>query len=331
MYHPLINLILSTVLVSVNFVDSAQLVVYDDIEHQKQEAISSEILNSKEVTFLEELNGQYLTKIGLPINDNIIAYKKLDMEEEFDLSGISGIVIDVKTKDILFSKEADKQLPVASITKLMTALVFLDTEPDLNNLYQIKTEDRRVGGRIYIYTGEKIKIKDLLYLSLTASANTATISLVNSTGLSQDEFISRMNRKAADLGLKNTFFYDPTGLDDFNVSTAREIAKLANVAFSNKIIGNAILNESYSFRTLNGRSVTAYSTNALLHSSSNRIKVLGGKTGHINVSGYCFVGKFNDIEGHDLISVVLGAENVNDRFTETMKMIKWVYKNYEWK
>jgi len=294
--------------------------------------VNVDILDHKEATFLEELEDQYLTKSKLPINHNVIAEKKLDMQDEFDLAGASGIVIDIKTKDILFNKEADKQLAIASITKLMTALVFLDTNPDLGAIYQIKRADRRDGGRIYVFTGELVKIKDLFYLSLTASANTATIALVSSTGLSQNEFIGKMNQKAQDFGLKNTFFYDPTGLDDFNVSTAREIAKLANIAFSNELIGDAILNDVYEFSTLNGRTVTSFSTNALLHSpTNNKIKTLGGKTGHIDLSGYCFVGKFKDRKGHDIISVVLGAQDVKGRFKQTMKMIEWVYGNYEWR
>ena len=329
MYYHLINLILSSVLVSTNFIDSAQFVVYDNLEPK---VVNSDVFNIKELTFIDELEDQYLKKVKLPVSYDSAMAKKLDTQVEFDLDGVSGIVIDIKTKDTLFNKGADKQLSIASITKLMTALVFLDTNTDLDDIYRVTKKDRREGGRIYIYTGERIKIKDLLYLSLTASANTATIALVSSTGLSQDEFIVRMNKKAEDLGFKNTFFYDPTGLDDFNVSTAREISKLANIAFYTELIGDAILNESYSFVTLDGRNVTAYSTNELLYSlTNNKIKILGGKTGHIDSSGYCFVAKFKDIKGHDIISVVLGAQDVNSRFSETIKMIEWVYGNYEWR
>lgn len=329
MYYPLINIILSSFLISTNFISPAQFLMYNNTEN-KESAVYINNINNNEMTFQEGLKEQYLAKAILPINN--ATAQRLDDQVKFDLGGVSGIVMDIKTKDILFTKDPDKQLPIASITKLMTALVFLDFEPNLEAIYTIERKDRREGGRIFVFMGDQVKIKDLLYLSLTASANTATIALVSSTGLSLDEFVNKMNEKAKELGLENTSFADPTGLDDLNVSTARELSKLANIAFSNELIGEAILNDVYTFNTLGGRLVEGYSTNALLYSSGNKkITVLGGKTGHIDVSGYCFVGKFKDKKGHDIISVVLGAEDVNGRFIETMKMINWIYATYEWR
>jgi len=330
-YYPLVNLILSSFLVSANFVNSAQFLIYESPRHLESSKVNIKNLDNPKLTFIDELKNQYLIKNKLSSN-NITTAQKLKIKKDFDLETVSGIVVDIKTKDILFNKEADKQVPIASITKLMTALVFLDAELDLDAIYTMRRQDRREGGRIYLYMGEQVKIKDLLYLSLTASANTGTIALVSSTGFSQDEFVARMNKKAQELGLKNTFFYDPTGLDDFNVSTAREIAKLASIAFSNKLISDAVLNDVYEFQTLAGRTVTSYSTNALLHSpTNNKIKILGGKTGHIDSAGYCFVAKFKDKQGHDIISVVLGAEDMSGRFSQTMNMIEWVYESYEWR
>jgi D-alanyl-D-alanine carboxypeptidase len=222
-------------------------------------------------------------------------------------------------------------VPIASITKLMTALVFLDYNPDWDTVYKMKKEDRREGGRIYLFTGDEVTVKDLFYLSLVASDNTAAIGLDNSTGLSEEEFVLKMNLKAVDLGLTRTSFVDPVGLSDGNNSCAVEVAELTKAALANEEIKKATLTKDYSFLTLGGRRKVVSSTDYLLEDLPyDGIKIMGGKTGATEAAGNCFVGKFTDGAGHEIISVVLGADNYKARFTETKSLIKWVYDNYEW-
>jgi D-alanyl-D-alanine carboxypeptidase len=172
----------------------------------------------------------------------------------------------------------------------------------------------------------------LFYLSLVGSANSATRALVSATGMTQKEFVAKMNKKVQSLGLKKTSFVDPVGLSDFNVSTAAEVTKIANEALKNKYIQEATLTKKYNFTTLAGRTNTAYNTDILLGIfSGDDIRIAGGKTGYTGMAGYCFVGKFINSEGNEVISAVLGGDTINSRFHETRNLINWTYNNFEWK
>ena len=271
----------------------------------------------------------------LPIAQSIkqkpVMPKKIDQTSEFDLLVNSGAAIDCKSRSMLFSKQVDQVWPIASITKLMTALVFLDYNPDWDEIYQIKPADIRNGGKVYLSIGARVKIKDLFYLSLVGSANTATIALIQATGLTQEEFVKQMNQKAEDLGLANTYFADPIGLSNNNISTAREIAKFAQVAFANENISQAGLTKKYEFNTLSGKRIIVNNTDALLDIFlQNGVRILGGKTGFIKTAGYCFVSKFVDEAGQEIITVVLGADSNKARFSQTKELVNWVYQNYQW-
>lgn len=266
---------------------------------------------------------------GLPRNLNLPVKKPA--VGNLEISAASSAVIDCKSDAVLFGKQKDQIWPIASITKLAAALVFLEHNPGWDAIYQIKAGDKQEGGRIYLFTGEKVKVKDLFYFSLVGSDNTAAMALVRSTGLSDEEFINKMNEKARALGLKNTHFDDPVGLSAGNVSTAKEIAALARVAFADNDISAASLTKAYEFETLEGRKKKINNTDGLLDIfPQNGIKILGGKTGYIEASGYCFVGKFADHSGNEIISVVLGADSYNARFNQTKEMVEWVYENYQW-
>jgi D-alanyl-D-alanine carboxypeptidase len=266
---------------------------------------------------------------GLPRNLNLPVKKPA--AGNLEISATSSAVIDCKSDAVLFGKQKDQIWPIASITKLITALVFLEHNPGWETIYQIKAEDKQEGGRIYLFTGEKVKVKDLFYFSLVGSDNTAAMALVRSTGLSDEEFINKMNEKARALGLKNTYFDDPVGLSAGNVSTAKETAALARAAFANEDVSGASLTKAYEFETLEGRKKKINNTDGLLDIfPQNGIKILGGKTGYIEASGYCFVGKFADHSGNEIISVVLGADSYNARFVQTKEMVEWVYENYQW-
>lgn len=244
----------------------------------------------------------------------------------------SAAVMDSQSGKIIFSKDANKQKSIASITKLATALVFLDNNPGWETEYEIKYSDRVNGGKIYLFNGEKVRIKDLFYLSLVGSANTATLALVNSTKLSKEEFVDAMNKKVKGLNLKNTNFVDPAGLSYLNRSTAHEVAKLAKAAFKNENISKAVLSDEYSFTTIGGRKKTVYNTDSLLKSFPiNDIMLLGGKTGYTDAAGYCFVGKFENENNQEIFAVILGGENDDYRFQKTKELVEWTYDNFVWK
>ena len=251
---------------------------------------------------------------------------------DYDLAVGSGVAIDCSTGAVLFQKNSDRPKPIASITKLMTALVFLEHNPGWDRVYQLRDEDRRGGSKEYLVPGEKIKVKDLFYLSLVASGNTETVALVNSTGLGLVNFVAKMNEKAAELGLAHTVFKDPVGLDKGNVSTALEVAKLAQTVFTLDDIRQASITKKHKFTTLAGNKITVDNTDKLLDefAASPQIKIVGGKTGYTDEAGGCLASKFTNQQGKQIISVVLGGADRSSRFSETKDLVEWTYENYSW-
>jgi D-alanyl-D-alanine carboxypeptidase len=265
--------------------------------------------------------------------ENIEATKpvKIANTEPFILTARYGVAIASESNEVLFEQAGNEQTSIASITKLATALVFLDLNPGWDKIYEIKTTDRVEGGKIYLFNGDKVRIKDLFYLSLVASDNSATQALVNSTGLSETEFVNRMNMKVKELGLINTDFVDPIGLNFNNISTAKEIALLAKTALDKKEISEATIVRNYELKTLSGKKKIIYNTDSLLKIfPQNGIKILGGKTGYNESAGYCFVGKFTDESGHEIIAAVLGGSDINSRFEQTKNIVHWTYNNFKW-
>ncbi|MEI7620333.1 MAG: serine hydrolase [Candidatus Falkowbacteria bacterium] len=274
-----------------------------------------------------------------PINPGAVIEKQATIHlpqkksgiQDIQVSAYSAAVFDVKDKLFIFEKNSNDRLRIASITKLMTALVFLDTNPNWDQIYEIKREDRRDGGKVYLYLGDKVTVKNLFYAMLVGSDNSAAIALVHSAGLSEEDFVVKMNEKAQSLGLLQTRFIDPVGLSNSNVSTAREVALLAQATLTRSEISQAVSTEKTEFTTVAGVSKTIESTDALLNNfPDGNIKILGGKTGYTDLAGYCFVAKFVDSQQHEIISVVLNTPSENDRFKQTAKLVRWVYDSFEW-
>lgn len=268
---------------------------------------------------------------GILMDDSIKIVKRNLDAPEINLPAEKAVVLAGDDRISFFDKRADEVQPIASITKLMTALVFLENNPGWETTYMIGRDDLIEGGKLNLFRGEEIKLKDIFKTSLIASDNGATIALVHASGLSEEEFVKKMNEKALALGLTNTNFRDPIGLSDDNVSTAREVALLAKEALVRPEIIEATESKDYQFTTLDGREKMIESTDYLLFDSEdNQFQVLGGKTGYTDKAGYCYVGRFKDLSGREIISVVLNSAGKNDRFRESKSLVKWVFDNYTW-
>ncbi|MFH1325928.1 MAG: serine hydrolase [Candidatus Falkowbacteria bacterium] len=268
--------------------------------------------------------------VALPKSDDreLTLRLKPDVVQVPEVSAQSVIIIDKESKIILYEKDPDVKSSIASITKLITALVVLDEDPDFKQEYIVTDDDRREGGRIFLFDGDRVTIETLLNTSLVGSANTATIALVHALGLSEQEFVKKMNTKAEELGLENTYFIDPIGLSSNNISTAREVASLLEQTLANEIIQKIISQPKYILKTKQGKQRLVESTNQLLK-QKNGYEVIGGKTGYLGVAGFCFTGQFKQDE-HEIISVVLDSSGVDLRFTETDELVSWVFENYLW-
>ena len=128
--------------------------------------------------------------------------------------------------------KSDSVLPIASLSKLMTAMVFVESDPDWSAVLTYKKTDERIGARLRVIPGEQLRTRDAFAAMLIGSANNATMAIVRASGLGKKAFVERMNEKAAALGLLHTSFEEPTGLSARNVSTAAEYARLAEEAFA---------------------------------------------------------------------------------------------------
>jgi len=244
------------------------------------------------------------------------------------ISAQKAIVVDVESGAVLFSKNEDSPHAMASIAKLMSALVFLESNPDLEYVVDMSEEDEREGGEGFIRSGESAKLKDYLSASLIGSANNATIVLSRSSDVTQSEFIDLMNKKAIQIGMRNTKFVDPSGLLSENKSTAYDIVKLLEEVSKNSIIIDIIGSP--------GRFITVYPSKKRRYVSTTNhlmgsiIFVNFGKTGYLDESLYNLAASVKFKEGAELYIVVLGSSTNEDRVQDAKNLAVWATETYSW-
>jgi D-alanyl-D-alanine endopeptidase (penicillin-binding protein 7) len=235
-----------------------------------------------------------------------------------DVRAAAAIIYDPQTGDVLWEANSHDQRSIASLTKLMTAVTFMADDPDLSQKITVTRADVTRASVTYIRAGEVLTYNDLLHLTLIASDNAAARVLARTSEGGTTAFVGRMNQMAANLGLKNSHYEDPSGLDADNVSSAYDISHLIAFANSDERLGPIMRTESYTVRT-NRRSVTIRNTNKLL----GEVDVVAGKTGFIRKAGYCLATLIQGPQGAPLAVVVLGAANSTVRFWEARHLFNW--------
>lgn len=262
--------------------------------------------------------------------------RRKENEPDFDwrkLTAQAIYVIDKETDSPLLDYQENEPRSIGSLTKLMTALVFLDSQPNWEQVITLEEGDGRQG-RLYLTEGESAAVRDIFYTSLISSSNNATMALARSAGVSLEEFVIKMNEKARALGLKQTRFTEPTGLDPGNQSTAKEIAFLLKMALAEKDIREAAAKKTYSFQLADGGEWRKIRTTNLLLSGDLPLgglaKVNAGKTGFVEEAGYCFAMETEDKNGHQIIVVILGSATHFSRFSEARAAAEWAFEAYEW-
>lgn len=237
-----------------------------------------------------------------------------------------GIAIDIDSTEVLFEKNPDERLKIASITKLMTLLIILEE----NKLDDVITVSRNASGTLgstmFLATGEQITVENLIYGALINSANDAAVALAEHNAGSPEAFVVKMNNKAKDLGLTNTHFANPVGLDDDdNYSSSRDIANLGKYLYHNPLIKKVAKIKNTNVRSVSGNYTHKLeSTNKLLDSY---LKINGLKTGTTDDAGRCLVAISENNDGHEIVTVVL---NSPDRFGESKILIDWVFRAFTW-
>ncbi len=238
----------------------------------------------------------------------------------------SAIAYDRSSKTVLFGKNENQKVKMASTTKIMTAIVFLENVNDLNQTVNVCKEAASIGGsRLGLKTNDQITYNDLLYGLLLCSGNDCAIQISVSVSGSVDEFVKLMNNKAEELELKNTHFMTPHGLDqDEHYTTAFELAKITDYALNIEKIKEVVNTKTYTV-SINGYSKTISNTNELLGYLDG---VNGVKTGFTNGAGRCLVTSVNR-DNFNIITVILGADTKKIRTKDSINLIEYVYSNYE--
>jgi len=218
----------------------------------------------------------------------------------------SAIVWDTTAQRILLEQKAFDRHPIASLTKVMTAMVALDAGVDMDQRANINMNEYGPGGNLVLAAGEEVTMKDLLAASLLGSANNATKAYVRQMGISDEEFTLRMNRKAVELGLEQTSFTDITGLDSGNISNAYEVARMMETAFKQyPQIAELTSRQEYSFSILNSnREHSIRNTNKLV--AEQGVHVTGSKTGYLDEARYCLAVQGAEAAQNRVV-VVLGS------------------------
>jgi D-alanyl-D-alanine endopeptidase (penicillin-binding protein 7) len=239
-----------------------------------------------------------------------------------DVRAEAAIIYNPENGQILYEQNSQNERSIASITKVMTAAVFLEKSPDLSQEVVVQRSDVRNASTTYLRAGYKITTRDLLHLLLIASDNAAARALARVSPQGSEGFIVRMNEKARELGLTNTHYADPSGLLAANVSSAYDMARLISyVASDDRIAG--IMRKQYHTVNIGRRGITVHSTNQLVMKGD--VDVLGGKTGFIGKAGYCLATLLRLPQGGPQVAVVvLGAKSNAGRFWETRHLFNWL-------
>ena len=235
------------------------------------------------------------------------------------VSAPAAIVIDARTGDVLFEREPDEERQIASTTKLMTALLTLERAEPTDVFRGADYRASAIESKIGLREGERMRVQDLLVALLLESANDAAVTLAEGVAGSREEFVDAMNARAQKLGLTETSYANPIGLDDpDNYSSARDLAELARVLLRNERFADIVDRPQATLRS-GARRRTIANRNRLVRTWPF---VDGVKTGHTRSAGYVLVGSAGR-KGASVISVVLGEPSEAARDAETLELLEW--------
>lgn len=231
----------------------------------------------------------------------------------------AAIIYNPQTGDVLWENNSHAQRSIASLTKIMTAVTFLADDPDLDREVVVQRADVRNASVTYLRAGERVTLRNVLHLTLIASDNAGARVLARVSPGGSEEFITRMNDMAVHLGLTNTHYADPSGLDARNVSSAYDLSHLIAFATSHPTLAPIMRSPEFVVRS-GTRTFKIRNTNKLLGTD---LDVVGGKTGFIRKAGYCLATLLQVPQGAQVAVVVLGAANSALRFSEARNLFNW--------
>ncbi len=233
------------------------------------------------------------------------------------------MVFDTQDNYIIYDKNAGDVMPIASITKLMTAIVILDAQLPLHELITIDTDDidrlKNTHSRLNI--GTELSRQELLKISLMSSENRAASALGRTYPGGLSAFVSAMNSKAYQLGMYSTYFVEPTGLSSRNVSTASDLAKLVEASNQYDLIQEYSTASDHIVNANKRNSLQFINSNSLVRNKNWNIDI--SKTGYINEAGRCLVMK-TTIQGKPTVIVLLNSWGKNTRIGDANRVKRWI-------
>ena len=248
-----------------------------------------------------------------------------------DLSAQSALVIDEKTGTVLYSKNPKEVRSLASLTKLMSAMVILELPRDWEAPVAVTGAESAYNGDHHVEIGDTFPAAQMWNAALIGSANKAVGALARTSGVTPEGFVSLMNKKAQELGLKSLSFVEPTGLDSRNQGDAEDIAEMLKEALRYPKIKESLAKCECYLDLPKGKQRRVWSTDWLLTNwTSNDFKEVVGKTGYISDSDYNFAVRLTDKKNHSVIVVVLGAKTNEARFAEAKTLGEWSFENFLW-
>ena len=254
------------------------------------------------------------------LSNNVFAVEK----EELNITSKAGIVLEQSTGRVLWEKNSKEKLKIASTTKILTAIVVVENV-DLASKVVISKKAALTGGStVGLVSGKEVTVKSLLYGLLIKSGNDCAVALAEHVGENVDEFVNMMNKKAYEIGAKDTHCTNPHGLDtEDNYSTAYDIAKITCYAKNIDIISKIMNTESITVNFGNTEKFLA-NTNRLLTTYEY---CNGGKTGYTAVANRCLVATAKK-DNLQVVAVILGADTTDIRFKEGKELLKYAIENY---
>lgn len=247
-----------------------------------------------------------------------------DEDTGLKLASSKAMIVNQESGEVLFAKGTDIAAPIASLTKLMTAMVVLDAQQDMNEKLRITREDidtlKGTGSRMPI--GATLTRAEMLQLALMASENRAASALGRHYPGGLNAFVAAMNAKALQLGMLHSRFADPTGLNSANVSTAEDLVKMVRAAYQYPEIRHVSTTTAYAVPVNGARAPLHYVNSNVLVRNSDWVIGLS-KTGYINEAGRCLVMQA-EVGGQPLIIVLLDSFSKNARVGDAQKIRKWI-------
>lgn len=250
-----------------------------------------------------------------------------------EVSAKAAIIVNEDSGEVIWGKNEDQALPIASLTKLMAMHVFFSTNPDMNKVVVYKKQDELYNyehchpwesARLRVDEGETMTVEDLVYSTIVGSANNTIESLVRVSGLSRAGFIKKMNDTAKSWGADNTSFVEPSGLAPANVSSVSDYAIITKEIFKNPLLEKISTTKTYSFSTINTQELhNLKNTNHMLLDGEHEI--IGSKTGYLHEALYCLMTRIKTDKGN-LIIINLASDSKDNRTKDNAELIEYGIK-----